>query len=301
MNVSRMDVETKSRDQRILELTEFYDTSWWNPFNLYPLGRRNMKKKCIQAIVCLLVILLQVLNLILFTLWPLMIILRLPATLLLMIFFSSTKLIFFKQQWNVLIYLWTLDKSAVKDIKDAEIDVELMNLCKVQELVMKSCMQLILQSTNSIALNGHVSKAFVFSLVGTLLDIIFCVYRYGSQYWLSNRKVAREEYKVLENRLVGAKYYGFQDFLYTLVRIVGNKDLHNNLHELQRLIGNQRDINALQAFKESVDNSIDNRIYQLEEDIKREVFNDGSDEDGDIPVEKTWNWTSASWKRILPS
>ena len=102
--VPRMNVEIKSREQRILELIEFYDSPGWNPFTIYPLGRRTLKQGFTQALVYSLMIILQILNLVLFALWPLCILLRLPIILMLMIFFSSTKLIFFKQQWNILEY-----------------------------------------------------------------------------------------------------------------------------------------------------------------------------------------------------
>ena len=299
--VPRMNVEVKSREQRILELIEFYDSSGWNPFNIYPLGRRTLKQGLAQALVYLFMTILQILNLVLFALWPLCILLRLPITLMLMTFFSSTKLIFFKQQWNMLIYIWTFDENAMKGKNDPEIDIELMNLCKVQEFVL-SCLQLIMQPINSIALNGNVSKAFAFSLVGTLLDITFCIYRYGIQCLVSGKRAAKVESRKLQTRLISAKYYGFQDLLYSLVRIVGSKDLHNQLHELQNLIKHEDDANALEAFKESLSVSVDNRISQIQADIRQQAFNGEIDgNDGDIAIENTWSWTSASWKRILPS
>ena len=124
---------------------------------------------------------IQNFNYILYKLWPVIMVFRLPFILCLMIFHSSTKLIFFKRSWNKIIYLWTLDENKLKPIYDKHIDLELLHMVKEQEVVLEVGVQFILQLVNTV-LREQITDVYIVSLLGSAFDLASCVYRYGYFY-----------------------------------------------------------------------------------------------------------------------
>ena len=154
-----------NKTQMIDKLEDYYASNNWNP--LY-ISDEELYKLIIYCLLVTFLYILQFLNYVLYMLWPAIMFLRLPIVLFLMIFHSSTKLIFFKRSWNKIIYLWTLDENKLKSVDDRQIDLELLHMVKQQEVVLEVGLQFTLQLVNAI-MREKITDVYIVSVAGSPL------------------------------------------------------------------------------------------------------------------------------------
>ena len=139
---------TTTIEMMIDALSDHYASDNWNPIDIT--GEIDaLYKVVIYGALVIFLYILQFFNVIFYILWLVIMFLRLPVVLFLMIFHSSTKLIFFKRSWNKIIYLWTLDETKLKPVDDKHVDLELLHSMKEHELILEVFAQFILQLVNA--------------------------------------------------------------------------------------------------------------------------------------------------------
>ena len=94
------------REQLIQELLTVYEDPDWNPLNIFPAGHDQPYKVCVHVVVVLVVWMLQIGNIMFFLIWPFVMLLRLVLCFCVMFFIASTKLVFTRDLWNIILYLW---------------------------------------------------------------------------------------------------------------------------------------------------------------------------------------------------
>ena len=174
----------------------------WNPFNLNPEGTDLLPKLIKHILVVTALWALQIANIFLYCAWPFIMLCRLPFVLILLIFFSSTKLVFLKRSWNLLIFLWTLDEECLRESDDTgrtwdqltldekhvyrEIDLQLLHAIKLLESLIEGLVQFSIQLMNTV-LNKQVSSAFLASSIATILDLASSIWRYFYHFVLKGK------------------------------------------------------------------------------------------------------------------
>jgi hypothetical protein len=175
-------------------LTTHYASDDWNPLNVMG-DIDSFPKGIAYCIMVGLLCALQLLHIVLYMIFSIIMFLRIPVVLFLMIFLSSTKLIFFKRSWNKLIYLWTLDETKLIPIGESHVDLEMLHMVKEQELVLEVGFQFILQLVNA-ALRDELSDVYLLSVAACAFDLLSCVYRYAYFYYKKDRDL--QEVKAYE-------------------------------------------------------------------------------------------------------
>jgi hypothetical protein len=284
-------IDSIQKETMVSELIEYYNSNRWNPFNINPEGRNNFFKALSHFLVVVSLWILQAVNVLLFVLWPVVMVMRLPIILLVMIFLSSTKLIFFKEPWNMVVYMWTLDKSKLKGVEDNEIDMELLHTCKMVEFVVELGAQLILQFVNTVVLNHRGSSAYTLSLIGCFLDLAFCAYRYAYHFlWLrktlSGLKIyddPKNEIKSIEERIlmIRERDNNFQSLEMTespsLLRTLGTFGIFEgkislSVSELDARIEKEVDARLDSRLEAEVESRVESRLgSRLEAEVESRV------------------------------
>jgi hypothetical protein len=162
-----------NKKQIVDKLERYYASEEWNPLFI---NDEELYRAILYWLLVIFLYILQCLNCVLYILWPLIMFFRLPCVLCLMIFHSSTKLIFFKRSWNKIIYLWTLDENKLKPINDNHIDLELLHMVKEQEVLLEVGIQFVLQLVNAV-LREQITDVYIVSVLGSAFDLASCVYR----------------------------------------------------------------------------------------------------------------------------
>jgi len=164
-------------DELIKDLIIFYESPSWNPFYLHAKADNFIVK--IFKIACLGAFLgsFQIFILILYLIWPIIMLLRIPLVLLLMMFYTMTNLIFLRRSWNLLVYFWTLDVSKIRDSTENDIDTSFLHYVKLISLFFETIVQVILQFGNAFLI-GKGSMSYYLSLAGAVFNIICSAYRY---------------------------------------------------------------------------------------------------------------------------
>ena len=175
-----IDGEVIDRSMFVDKLDAFYDSDDWNPFHFEILRDLQALWQLLLYIVLVIFLhVLQLFNLISYVLLHFVMLLRIPLALALMVFFSSTKLIFLRKTWNKLMYFWTLDESKLRVREEGHsVDLALLHSVKQQEVVLEVSVQFILQLANAV-LRGRLSTAYIVSAAAAAFDWLSCLYRYG--------------------------------------------------------------------------------------------------------------------------
>ena len=194
MQMLKLSTEDIEETHYVDILDTYYDSQDWNPFFFTSFGKMDRLYQYIMyKLVEILLFVAQIVNIIMYSVWHLIIFLRIPIVLTLMIFYSSTKLIFLRRTWNKVMYMWTLreddeevwrsDRAKLRgEGKSHYIDLELLHSVKQQETLIEVAVQFVLQLVNA-ALRRQLSDVYIVSVVGTAFDLLSCVYRYGWYYF----------------------------------------------------------------------------------------------------------------------
>ena len=197
--------EDGDKTQYVNALDDYYDSQDWNPFQFSCFGRlERLYQYLMYKVVESLLYVAQIVNIIAYSVWPLIMFLRIPIVLMLMIFYSSTKLIFFRRSWNKIIYIWTLDEEKLWTLDEVKlkgnekphnIDLGLLHSVKQQETLIEVSVQFTLQLVNA-AFRRQLSDVYIVSVLGSAFDLLSCIYRYGWYYFNDERFEDAEEIEV---------------------------------------------------------------------------------------------------------
>lgn len=180
--VAMTSIQGKPKEQLTHDLFAIYASDHYNPFNLHPKGRDTILKMMQHLCVVAFLLCLQALNIALYAVWPLVMLLRLPALLGVLFFLAQTKLIFLRRPWNMFVYLWTLDEALQRPEGDKEVDMGLLHSLKLFEIGFQVGVKSVLQLVNTSLNGGQPSFVYYVSLAATVLDALCSVRRYSYHF-----------------------------------------------------------------------------------------------------------------------